>query len=47
LYVSDKSLDSTPETNVTLYANWNLNKNLRKKNHLSPIFKLLVPGLYP
>ena len=28
--LSDESLDSTSETNITLYLNWNLNKNLEK-----------------
>ena len=28
-YVSDGSLTSTPETNTILYADWNLNKNLK------------------
>ena len=31
LYVSDESLNSIPKTNITLYVNWNLNKNLNKK----------------
>ena len=31
LYISDKSLNSTPETNITLCVDWNLNKNLKKK----------------
>jgi len=31
LYVSDESLNSTPETDMTLYVNWNLNKNLKHK----------------
>jgi len=31
LYVSDGSLNSTPETDVTLYVKQNLNKNLKKK----------------
>ena len=30
LQESDESLNSTPETNITLYVNWNLNKNLNK-----------------
>ena len=30
LYVSDKSLNSTPETNIALYANQSLNKTLRQ-----------------
>ena len=25
LHVNDESQNSTPETNITLYANWNLN----------------------
>ena len=38
LYISDESLNSTPETNTTLYVNEqviNLNKYLRRKinNH--------------
>ena len=32
LYVSDESLNSASETNITLYVNWNLNKNLEEKN---------------
>ena len=32
LYVSDESLNSTPKTNITLYANWSLRKNLKKEN---------------
>ena len=35
LYVSDESLHSTVETNITLYVNWNLNKILEKKKKLS------------
>ena len=31
LYVTDESLNSTPETNYTLLTNWNLNKNLKLK----------------
>ena len=31
LYVSDKSLNSTPETNITLYANWNSKKPEKEK----------------
>ena len=31
LYVRDESLNSTPETNFTLYVNQNLNKNLEEK----------------
>ena len=31
LYVSEESLSCTPETNTTLYVNWNLNKNLEEK----------------
>ena len=31
LHVSDESLHSTPETNITLYVNSNLNKNVRLK----------------
>ena len=27
LYVSDESLNSTAETNITVYVNWDLNKN--------------------
>ena len=34
LYVSDESLNSTLETDVTLLTNWNLNKNLKQKNKL-------------
>ena len=30
LYVSVESLNSTPETNITLHVNWNLNKNLER-----------------
>ena len=30
LYLSDESLNCTPETNSTLCVNWNLNKNLKK-----------------
>ena len=29
LYGSVKSLNGTPETSTTLFANWNLNKNLK------------------
>ena len=29
LYGSVQSLHCTPETNITLYVNWNLNKNLK------------------
>ena len=29
-YVSDESLNSTPEINFTVYANQNLDKNLKK-----------------
>ena len=29
-YESVESLYCTPETNTTLYVNWNLNKNLKK-----------------
>ena len=32
LYVSHESLNSTPDTNITLYVNWNLSKNLKEKN---------------
>ena len=31
VHVSAESLNSTPETNITRYVNWNLNKNLEKK----------------
>ena len=32
LYVSNESLNSTPQTNITcMLTNWNLNKNLEKK----------------
>ena len=31
LYVNVESLSCTPETNVTLYVNWNLNTNLKNK----------------
>ena len=31
LYVGDKSLNSTAETSVVLYGNWNLNKNFKKR----------------
>ena len=31
LYISDESLNSTPETNIALYINYNLNKNLKNK----------------
>ena len=31
LYRSAESLYRTPETNMTLYVNWNLNKNFKKK----------------
>ena len=30
LYASDKSLNSTPETNITLLTNQNLHKNLKQ-----------------
>ena len=33
LYGSVESLYCTPETNVTLYDNCNLNKNLKKNTH--------------
>ena len=36
LHESDESLNSKPETNITLYANWNLNKKLEGKNKQSP-----------
>ena len=29
VYGNVKSLNCTPETNITLYVNWNLNKNLK------------------
>ena len=32
LYVSDESLNSTLEANVTIYINQNLNKHLKNKN---------------
>ena len=31
LYVSDESPNSTPEINIALYVDQNLNKNLKKK----------------
>lgn len=31
LYVTDESLNSASETNMTLYVNWNVNKNLKHK----------------
>ena len=37
LYVSDQSLNSTPESNITLLTNWNLNKSLEKNKDF--IFK--------
>ena len=38
LYISDKSLNSTPETNITPYmlTNSNLNKNLKKNGQKKP-----------
>ena len=39
LYVSDESLNSTPETDTTLYVNLNLNKSL-KKNHIMSLITL-------
>lgn len=33
LYVTDESLNSAPETNMTLYVNWNVNKNLKHKQN--------------
>ena len=34
LYVSDKSPNCTSETNVTLYVDWNLNKNVKQTKNL-------------
>ena len=28
--LSDESLNPTPKTNITLYVNWDLSKNLKK-----------------
>ena len=39
LYVSDESLNHTPETNITLYVNWNLNKNLKLKKKEKGLLK--------
>ena len=33
-WVSDGSLDSSPETNITLYVNQNLNKNLKQNKKI-------------
>jgi len=33
LYVSDESLNTMPKTNITLYVNWNLNKDLEGKKY--------------
>lgn len=42
MYGNAQSLKCTPETNVPLYANWNLDKNLREKvNGLKPSLKSL------
>ena len=36
LYVNDESLNSTPDNNITLYVNQNLNKKLNiNKQHTS------------
>ena len=34
LYGSIKLLYCIPETNITLYVNWNLNKNLEEKKNI-------------
>ena len=40
LYGSIESLYSTPETNITLYVNWNLNKSfLRNQIHKEIMYK--------
>ena len=47
LYINDESLNFKPDSNITLYANQNLNKNLKKtksinqgkKEHSHAIFK--------
>ena len=31
LYLSDESLNSTSETNITLYVTWNSHKNTKKR----------------
>jgi len=31
MYGSVESLYYTPETNITLYVNWNLNKNVKRR----------------
>ena len=36
LFINEESLNSTPEANISLYVNYNLNKNL-KKNSEAPV----------
>ena len=38
LYIRVESLSSIPETHITLYVNWNLNKNLNASMAVTAIF---------
>ena len=42
LHVSIESLNCTPETNDTLYADWNLNKNLKKEKKIKGLLNYFV-----
>lgn len=34
-FLSVESLNSTPDANITLYVNWNLNENLGEKRNVN------------
>lgn len=46
LCVNDESLNSVPETNITLYVNQNLNKNLRQKKEQYELEKKACTAVY-
>ena len=52
LYVNNELLSPTPETNITLYVNQDLNKNLERKknqrslNHEGQIKQIMGKGIH-
>ena len=48
MYETVESLYCTPETTITLYVNWNLNKNFKKKKKKEVAFyepKIFAPQM--